>query len=156
MIKQTKWRSLTAVGISGYKRGWLNKTMLIWALVSGHNLKDKLNNTVVKKLEKYTCSQRALVNHYFGSENCASLHWAQAVTVRSQDLRYKLKVHATTCIGLAIHHSDARYELQTNATIPMIGYLFLTVWTYNMICYFSFMVADNFWWNAIVQVMSFL
>ena len=49
-------------------------------------------------------SQRALVNHYFGSENCACLHWAQTVTVRSQDLRYKLKVHATTCIGLAIHH----------------------------------------------------
>ena len=50
-------------------------------------------------------SQRALVNHYFGSENCACLHWAQTVTVRSQDLRYKLKVHATTCIGLAIHHN---------------------------------------------------
>ena len=51
-------------------------------------------------------SQRALVNHYFGSENCACLHWAQTVTVRSQDLRYKLKVHATTCIGLAIHHTN--------------------------------------------------
>ena len=51
-------------------------------------------------------SQRALVNHYFGSENCACLHWAQAVTVRSQDLWYKLKVHATTCIGLAIHHNN--------------------------------------------------
>ena len=50
-------------------------------------------------------SQRALVNHYFGSENCAFLQWAQTVTVRSQDLHYKLKVHATTCIGLAIHHT---------------------------------------------------
>ena len=50
-------------------------------------------------------SQRALVNHYFGSENCACLHWAQTVTVRSQDLRYKLKVHATISVGLAIHHT---------------------------------------------------
>ena len=54
-------------------------------------------------------SQIALVNHYFGSENCACLHWAQTVTVRSQDLRYKLKVHATTCIGLAIHHTILSY-----------------------------------------------
>ena len=51
-------------------------------------------------------SQIALVNHYFGSENCACLHWAQTVTVRSQDLRYKLKVHATTCVGLPIHHTS--------------------------------------------------
>ena len=58
-------------------------------------------------------SHRALVNHYFGSENCACLHWAQAVTVRSQDLRYKLKVHATTCVGLAIHHTcDKKNDLQ--------------------------------------------
>ena len=42
--------------ISGYKRGRLDKTMLIWTLVNGHYLKDKLNNTVdVKILEKYTC-----------------------------------------------------------------------------------------------------
>ena len=56
-------------------------------------------------------SQRALVNHYFGSENCACLPWAQTVTVRSQDLRYKLKVHATTCIGLAIHHTAFMFAM---------------------------------------------
>ena len=40
--------------VSGYKRGWLKETMLIWTLMGGHYLKDKLNITVIKKLEKYT------------------------------------------------------------------------------------------------------
>ena len=60
-------------------------------------------------------SQRALVNHYFGSENCACLHWAQTVTVRSQDLRYKLKVHATISVGLAIHHTNNRQLYRPHA-----------------------------------------
>ena len=50
VIKQTKWRSLTAAGISPsfWVQPWLNKRTLI----SGHYLKDILSNTVVKKSEK--------------------------------------------------------------------------------------------------------
>ena len=93
---------LEVVPVSGYECGRLNESMLIWTLVSDQHLKDKLNNTVVKESEKYTCgrSQIALVYHYFGSENCACLHWAQAVTVRSQDL--------------AIHHIVVPFKIMAN------------------------------------------
>ena len=112
MIKQTKWRSLTAVGIS--PSFWVQTRLIKQNYVDMNSCKLTLVKRQVKQYSHYEIrknilagmSQRALVNHYFGSKNCACLHWAQTVTVRSQDLRYKLKVHATTCIGLAIHHTS--------------------------------------------------